>query len=271
MNEDFPAAMERSAAAAALRAGHPSEAKRLARQVLAQQPGNAQAWVILGRAARLLREDEEALTAFHKAAKLAPELAEPAFLLCAMLLKTANPEAQTLLGQILSKFPDKAAGWTEIGQVLMETGKHEAALICYTRAAQASPSFQLKLQCGLILKQLGRFSEAVGAFKEALSFDATSARVWFLLGVCHQNLHNVIEAENAYRTAHSLDPCLAEAFVNLGTLLQDQGDLEAAKKAYGDALRSRADTFGRITQALTAAPKGELWLDLGKLRLSLTA
>jgi Flp pilus assembly protein TadD len=159
----------------------------------------------------------------------------------------------------------------EIGQVLLETGKHQAALVCYKRAAQAAPSFQLKLQCGLILKQLGRFPEAVDAFKEALSFDDTSARVWFLLGICSQNLHDSVAAGSAYRKALELDPQLAEASVNLGTLLQDQGDLEAAKKAYGQALKSRADTFGRISQAMTAAPKGELWLDLGKLRLSLIA
>lgn len=257
-------------AAAALQAGHIGEAKRLAQQSLAQQPDNAQAWVILGRAARLLGDGEGAIAAVRQAAQLAPARAEPAFLLCAMLLKRASPEAQSLLGQILTRFPNEAAGWAEVGQVLMETGKHEAALICFTRAAHAKPGFQVKLQCGLILKQLGRFSEAAEAFKDALLFDATSARTWFLLGICYQNLRDSKAAENAYRETLNLDPRLAEASVNLGTVLQDKGDLAAAKTAYGQALRARADTFGRITQAMTAAPKGELWLDLGKLRVSLT-
>ncbi len=58
--------------------------------------------------------------------------------------------------------------------------------------------------------------------------------------------------------------------MNLGTVLQEMGDLAAAKRAYGAAVRHRANTFGRVSQALTASPKGELWLDLGRLRRDLT-
>ena len=62
---------------------------------------------------------------------------------------------------------------------------------------------------------------------------------------------------------------MAEAAVNLGICEQRMGDLEAAKNAYRQAMRIRPDTVGRIAQALTTAPKGELWLDLRALRASL--
>jgi tetratricopeptide (TPR) repeat protein len=68
----------------------------------------------------------------------------------------------------------------------------------------------------------------------------------------------------------SLRPDLAEAETNLGVVLQEQGQLTAAKQAYGRAIELRPSTFGRIAQALTTAPKGELWMDLGALRAHLS-
>ena len=42
-----------------------------------------------------------------------------------------------------------------------------------------------------------------------------------------------------------------------------------ADRVMGLALRLRPDTFGRVAQALAAAPTGEAWLDLAALRHSL--
>ena len=96
------------------------------------------------------------------------------------------------------------------------------------------------------------------------------ARAWFLLGVSSADAGRRDAAAAAYRRALAIEPTLAEAAVNLGTLLQESGDLAGAKAAYGEALRLRPDTFGRIAQAMTTSPKGELWLDLGALRQDLT-
>ena len=75
--------------------------------------------------------------------------------------------------------------------------------------------------------------------------------------------------DNRDRRALELRPDFAEAAVNLGTCHQESGDMAAAKMAYRLALRLRPDTFGRVAQALAAAPMGEVWLDLAALRHSL--
>ena len=74
----------------------------------------------------------------------------------------------------------------------------------------------------------------------------------------------------AYRRALALRPDLAEAEANLGVALQEQGELTGAKQAYGRAINLMPSAFGRVAQALTTAPKGELWLDLAALRAHLS-
>ncbi|MDX7952740.1 tetratricopeptide repeat protein, partial [Lichenihabitans sp. Uapishka_5] len=97
----------------------------------------------------------------------------------------------------------------------------------------------------------------------------TSPRAAFLLGLCAQDRGDHATAVAAYERALALDPALPEAWTNLGIVRQATGDLVGARAAYGAALRGRASAFGRISQALAGAPKGELWLDLEGLRRDL--
>jgi tetratricopeptide (TPR) repeat protein len=224
--------------------------------------------LLLARAAYGLGHPAGAIRIVRGAGQRAPRDAAPVFLLCAMLLKSGDPEANQLLSHCLAQFPDFAPGWNILGNVLLERGKTEAALVCF---AQGQPNFASVLRRGLVLRDLGRRTEAEAAFEAAVALDATSARAWFLLGTCRQDRADFTGAASAYRAVLARDGKVAEAAVNLGMVLQESGDLTGAKAAYGHAIAARADTFGRIAQALTTAPKGELWLDLVSLRRNLAS
>ncbi len=94
-------------------------------------------------------------------------------------------------------------------------------------------------------------------------------RAWFALGMVCEDLRDTQGAIEAYRRSVEAQPDVPEAHVNPGLNLQNSGDLDAAMDSYRRATRLRPDTFGRIAQALTSARKGELWLDLARLRRSL--
>ncbi len=220
------------------------------------------------RAARASGDGEAAVRALREAVRLAPDAAGPLFGLCAALLDAGRPEAAAVLDSLLERFP-AGEGWGEIGAVLVRAGKREAALVCLTRAAAAVPRPALLLQRSALLRELGRTAEAEAALDHAVALEPRAVRGWFLLGLCRQDRHDPRGAAAAYRKALAIDPALAEAAVNLGTALQDAGDLDGAKAAYARAVGLRPDTFGRVAQAVTAAPKGELWLDLGAFRRSL--
>ena len=260
------AALNELAALAALAAGQPARAKDFARRSLAVRPSHPGASVALGRALRSLGRPGEAAVALTQAVAAAPGVARPLFLLCAAWLEAADGRAMSLVDDLLARFPGEAGGWEEIGTVLARLGKPQAALACFARAFQAEPGFALAMRIGLIQRDLGRPGEAAIAFRQATECAPGAVRAWFLLGLSLQDNGDRAGAISAYRAALQRDPASAEAAVNLGTVLQENGDLDGAKTAYSCAITIRADTFGRIAQAMTSAPRGELWLDLGRLR-----
>lgn len=219
------------------------------------------------------------------------------------MLDAGDEEANVWHGQLLTRFPDDPEGWGEIGLALWRAKQYEVALAAFTRACRIAPSSALHLRRGKVLLALGRMDEAIAAHEQAAelapaSFDVTfglglvlkeasrfeaaavalrkaillqpgNARAWFALGLVEQDRRKFVEAAAAYEEVLEIDPRMAEAAVNLGICEQRMGDLGAAKNAYRQAMRIRPDTFGRIAQALTTAPKGELWLDPRALRASL--
>lgn len=206
------------------------------------------------------------LEAVRAAVARAPGRSAPRLMLCAMLLKRADPEAQIVLRECLERYPGAASGWDDLGLLLLGLGKAEAALVCFRRGV---PGVEAAMRRGRIARDLGRLAEARQAFGEAARIDRRATRAWFLLGTCAQDQRDFAAAAAAYETALALEPRLAEAALNLGTVRQETGDLDGAKSAYRQAVRTRGDTFGRVAQALATSPRGELWLDLGRLRRSL--
>ena len=262
------------------------------------------ALLISGSIAKDTGDVPVAIGFFREAQVLSPDNPEPAFLLCTALLDAGQAEASSLLPVLMQRFPGSAPGWGMIGQSLARANRNEAALVAFTRACRIAPSAELFGSCGRALLKLERTTEALAAladaralapenFEAALAFglclkkagqtdaaaralrDATrihpsAAPAWFALGLLEQDRFEFRAAIAAYDQAIASEPEMAEAAVNLGICWQELGDLDAAKSAYGGAMRIRPDTFGRIAQALTLSPKGELWLDLDALRTALT-
>jgi tetratricopeptide (TPR) repeat protein len=299
---DDPAAHQLVATVAWQRGDH-DETLRWARSCLALQPKHAPALLLAGRAAKTAGNLGDALQFFREAAQCAPERADAAFMVCIALLELGDEQANDALQDLLRRFPNDAEGWHEIGVTLHKAGKLEAALVAFTRAAELVQTPRYEITRAATLQALGRPDEAVAALRKArsrwpenadialqltrclhklgelataraelehiLKSSTASANLWFIYGVICQDSHDTTTAITAYRRALQMSPELAEAHVNLGICLQETGDIAAAKAMFGRAIRLRPDTFGRIAQALAAAPSGELWLDSERLRRSL--
>jgi tetratricopeptide (TPR) repeat protein len=298
-------AVHQLAATIAVQRGRFEEAMRWACSCLALRPDHSPALILAGRAARGAGDLGQSAVWFQRASDVSPHRPEAAFLLCITLLEQRDASALALLERLLRDFPDYAAGWSEVGAMLRKVGQLAGAAVAYARAAKASNEPWRQVRLGEVLRSLGRSGEAVAAFRGAVemapdradfrmalaaclresgefqlarrelehvvSIETGVSQHWFALGLVCEDLRDLAGAIFAYRRSTELDPTLPEAHVNLGLNLQKSGEFEAAMVAYRQAVRLRSDTFGRVAQALASARKGQIWLNLGRLRRSLSA
>ena len=257
-------------AALALRQSKPMDAERWALSSLARRPDHVATLMLAAAAARANGDRSSALKRYTRAAELEPTRPEAAFGATVAAIEVEPTAAPSAVEALARRFPEPSPAWAEIGAVCERAGQGEPAAHAYALAFKARPSAELGLRFGAALQSLGRRGEAAAAYQTVLQLDPASAEAWFKLGLALQDSRLPGRAEAAYRRALALRPDLAEAQANLGVALQEQGDLEAAKQAYGRAINLMPSAFGRVAQALTTAPKGELWLDLASLRAHLS-
>ncbi|RBP17589.1 tetratricopeptide repeat protein [Roseiarcus fermentans] len=257
-------------AAVALRGGRPAEAERWALSSLDSRPDHFATLMLAAHAARARGDWPGALARLRRAAELEPTRPEAAFGAAIASIAVDPGQAQRVFDDLLRRFPDPVATWAEVGDALERSGQRELAARAFAMALRAQPTVKLLLRFGSALHALGRRGEAAGAYRKALELDPASAEAWFKLGLAFQDGRRPDRAAEAYRSALALRPDLAEAETNLGVVLQEQGELAAAKQAYGRAIALMPSAFGRVAQALTTSPKGELWMDLGALRAHLS-
>ena len=257
-------------AAVALRHSKPTEAERWALSSLAHRPDHVATLMLAAVAARANGDGSGALRHYARAAELEPSRPEAAFGATVAAIEADPNAAPSAVEALKRRFPEPSSAWAEIGAACERAGQREPAAHAYALALKAQPSAELALRLGAAWHSLGRRGEAAAAYQTALQLNPASAEAWFKLGLALQDSRLPGRAEAAYRRALALRPDLAEAQANLGVVLQEQGDLEAAKQAYGRAINLMPSAFGRVAQALTTSPMGELWLDLASLRAHLS-
>jgi tetratricopeptide (TPR) repeat protein len=235
---------------------------------LVLRPGHVPGMILAAKVARALGALKQAKTFLQAAQPRGPESAEPAFLLCHILLELQDLEFNSAFSDLLQRFANGAAGeWQTLGLMLQRAGQHAAALAAFTTAVRVDPGLvSAHLGRGLLLRQAGDMANAQAALAQAVAVDPGLAPAWFALGLTCQDMSDEAGAAAAFQSALAARPDLAEAAVNLGIARQLLGDMLGARAAYRHAMQIRPDTLGRIAQALSASSTGMLWLSPTALR-----
>jgi len=185
------------------------EAELLYRQILAQQPGHADALHMLGvLAAQMGRHDV----------------------------------AAQLIRQALATKPDNAQACYNLGNALQASGQTDEAIAAWRQAVALNANYaEAYNNLGAALKEKGQLDEAIAACHRAIALRANSPETYSNLGVALKNHGQLDEAIAACRRAIALKPNYAQAYYNLGTVLQDKGLLDQAIAAYRQAIALKND------------------------------
>lgn len=96
---------------------------------------------------------------------------------------------------------------------------------------------------GLSYLKLGRYQEAIAAFKKAIQLNPSSASAYNNLGFALFRVGEYEEARKQYQMSIKLDPYYFKAYSNLGGLLGDMGEYEEAVRVLNTAIRINPDYF----------------------------
>jgi tetratricopeptide (TPR) repeat protein len=289
-----PAVPARQSASGPL--GNPAEAVRLYRRAVQSDPGNADAWCLLGIALRAAGDAEQAVASHRESLRLRPHFVEAWNNLGNALVDQGKlEEAVTAFEQVLRLRPDFAEAHNNLGAALRHQGQWAAAVARYQQALRLRPDYpDAHNNLGDALAGLGRLEEAAASYRRALRLRPNYPEAHTNLGnvltrldrpneavahhrealrlrpgwaEAHSNLGNALvtqrqyaAAEASYREAIRLRPDWAEAHHNLGTALAEQGRLVEAEACYREALRLRPehiDAYGNLATALVGQGKAD--------------
>lgn len=147
-----------------------------------------------------------------------------------------------------------------LGNVLKEMDRLEEAAGCYEQATRIdSGAVGAWLALGIARALQGRFAEAKASFEMALAIDPGLAAAHHNLADVLKNLGCREEAIAHYREALKLDPGFADTWLCLGNLLKGEGRLAEAAESYLAALKIRPDwtkALNNLGNALKEQGKG---------------
>lgn len=222
-----------------LQSGRIDEAVSLIGRAIDARPDYADAMVNLGFGLNALSRFEEAVGQFESALKNGAATA-PVFanLGGALAHLGRHAEAVTRFEEALELQPELAETRRSLADVLLQLGRAEDALReIRTALSTGEPSVAMQVSLGNILLATGRIDKAIDCFGQVLNAHPKLVPVRSKLADLLRKTGRSSEAITHYEELLSQDPGNIEAHYRLGVVFQDHGDRDKAYKAFRNAVQ----------------------------------
>ena len=217
------------------RTPHPVEAVEELKNILALEPGSAEAHMLLGLAYALQKKSElmgEAVAELRQALALNPALGVARLSLARVYLDMARPaRAREELTLLLEQAPDQPPVLSLLGEAERQLGNHVRAIELNRQALQADASFaQARYYLGLALLDNGRTADAIAELQAVVKSGANPAESNLALGTAYLAAGRTTDAIAALRESARLDPSRPETHIHLARAYRARGLLADAAR-----------------------------------------
>jgi tetratricopeptide (TPR) repeat protein len=228
---------------------NPAEVAARLRGVLAEDPRNAEAWRLLGRALRQLGDDDAAAEAEVSAVRATAF--EPEMIAIATAMRAKDlPRAEALLRKRLAEQPLDVAAIRLMAELAARIGRVKDAETLLRRALELAPGFTAaRANLATMLYRANRFGEAVSELDKVLESGLADPAKRNLMAVALGRIGDYEEALRLYEELLLAFPDHAKLWMSYGHVLKTVGRQEESVAAYRRAIGVKAD-FGEVWWSL---------------------
>lgn len=248
-------------ALAALRSQRPTDAERIAADVLKRQPRHSRALYVLGSALLMQNRAADAITPLEEAGRGRndPEIDT---LLAIALRQTGHADKAVLkLKRATKRKPPYAAAFHELGYLLFSLERHDEAVEVLNRGLEVAPMMpDLSVQLGYVHLRRRNWSSAKMAFARALAISPTLYDALHGMAMAHSESGEHAAAAEHFRRCLTSRPDDASLWLNLGHCLLALGQSEAGYNCFRAASRGDPARAGAALSSLVRSSHGRFWL-----------
>jgi tetratricopeptide (TPR) repeat protein len=166
-------------------------------------------------------------------------------------------KAEQYWTEIIERFPDNAAIWSNRGNSRVSQNKLLQALADFNKAIELAPGVtDPYLNRGTVLEGLGRWEEAIADYNHVLEVNPNDPMAYNNRGTAKAGLGRWEEAIADYQKAMAIAPNLVIARGNYALVLYENGQIDQAIREMKNIVR-KYPNFADTRAALTAA----LWVN----------
>ena len=228
------------------------------KKALQYNPNDADAYFNLGNAFIDTNQVENAIVCYQNALRLNANILEAYVNLGNALMTKGEIDSAILLYQkaiILN--PQLIDLYDSLGSALKKRGKFDEAISWYQKALQIVPNSS-KLYCALgdIFQEKGQFDEAISWYQKALRIDSSSPDIFNSFGIVFHKKQKYDDAIIYYKKALQLNPSFTVAYCNIAKALYKKGELHEAIAYFQKTLQfepNLVDAHWNLSIALLAA------------------
>ncbi len=212
------------------------------------------------------REWEKALPFFEKATQKKPHYMETYCLLLSIegsnLMEVQKwEEALTFLQKVVERKPDSGA-YLQIGVCKEELGRRTEAIEAYKQAIRVNPdNGWAHVNLGNAYRILERYADAIEAYKQAIRINPDDAWAYLFMGNAYFTLDRYTDAIEAYKQAIRIKPDDAAAHRSLGFAYEKLDRWADAVESYKQAIRIKPDDAAAHRSLGFAYEKLDRWTD----------
>ena len=147
----------------------------------------------------------------------------------------------SLFEYMLSKAPNAPLHYS-LGNAYLNLGRYQDAVEAYKQAIKIKPDYaDAHYYLGNAYDKLGRYQEAIEAFGQAIKIKPDYAEAHYNLGLAYGKLGRYQDAVESYKQTVRIKPDYAKAYINLGISYYKLGRYQDAVEPYKQAIRIKPD------------------------------